>query len=328
MLDLAARMAVRLTVCGGELRRRVVSRSIFWRAEVGHRLEHVLIAPIVANAKDEVYIAVHLRDLLQDPRHGDALVDPTQLYLDIALPIQDIDIETEQQVLQVRRKLFCLHAAKVRVHIPVLPHKRAPLALNERPLRAFHKLSHDLEGIGLPSVVRVLNHAMPLPTHHRQLVVEAPLRCQAEALDGAEPILKHAAVAATEDHHRVPLVGTECAQTVEDLLVGGTSSALQIGNATLGCAVLAIQMARIGGQGPLVVEEKHSVLRAAVSAADCFDRQLLEVLCHDDRTNFGTEADILDADALLFACTAQVLQEVLEPFERRALCHVRQVAEV
>ena len=64
------------------------------------------------------------------------------------------------QVLQMCAQLLRLPRAEVRIRVPVLPHERAALVLDEAALRPLHELPHDLKGIGLPTVVRLLHHAL------------------------------------------------------------------------------------------------------------------------------------------------------------------------
>mmetsp|Transcript_73598 Transcript_73598/g.204529 ORF Transcript_73598/g.204529 Transcript_73598/m.204529 type:complete len:228 (-) Transcript_73598:2067-2750(-) len=224
-------------------------------------------------------------------------------------------------------QLLGLPRAEVLVRVTVLPHQSAPLVLNETPLRSLDELTHDLEGVGLPCVIRVLHHAVPLVVCCQwQFVVKSTFRGEPDALDVGEPLLQHFAVPAAEDHDCVVgVVGTESLQALNNLLVGRAAVAFEVVDMSCRHTVLTENLALVGRQSALVVQEKHPVLRLLVSPQHFAKWQLHEILPDANRANLRTETNVLDAYAFFLPRPAQVGHEVLEPIHGRILRAVQGV---
>mmetsp|Transcript_58452 Transcript_58452/g.137243 ORF Transcript_58452/g.137243 Transcript_58452/m.137243 type:complete len:230 (+) Transcript_58452:382-1071(+) len=134
----------------------VAVRALVEALPVADQREHVLVAPVVADAEHKVDGLLLLYGA-EEQLDGHALVDRARADLDAALPRNDIDLVVFQDVFEMVGELARLHRTPVLVAVRVVPDQRAAFLLDVCPVHPVGVHAEELVCLGHPRQVQLLD---------------------------------------------------------------------------------------------------------------------------------------------------------------------------
>mmetsp|Transcript_13459 Transcript_13459/g.44350 ORF Transcript_13459/g.44350 Transcript_13459/m.44350 type:complete len:226 (+) Transcript_13459:220-897(+) len=165
-------------------------------------LEHILVAPVVADAKHKLGEGGFVAH--QHRLHHHSLPNSLRLHLHNPAPAHHLHGLVGQHALEMVEQLLRLPRPKVWVRVLVVPNDRAFLRLDVRPVRALRVELHDGKHRLFPLYVGHRARQRLFPLHIARAAREKTvLRCEANLRRVGEPLREDALAAPGDDVHLV-----------------------------------------------------------------------------------------------------------------------------
>mmetsp|Transcript_3537 Transcript_3537/g.9960 ORF Transcript_3537/g.9960 Transcript_3537/m.9960 type:complete len:266 (-) Transcript_3537:1634-2431(-) len=188
-----------------------------------NRLEHLLVAPVVAHAEHEIHVVPHLPGPGQDDFDRLPLGCPLRGDLDDSIPLGGLHWQVCQNAVQVVEQLLGLPATIVRIGVLVVPYQSALLPFQITSIRALHVMLQNRQNHVVPLGLDLKMSLPPVTSRWPELV--AMLCYQSQVLHSTEPSLQVLCPPSRNDDNGIRSAGAQVSKDHQHLfarLVGKT----------------------------------------------------------------------------------------------------------